>query len=225
MKLKRAGKKIWLSHSGIDILNRCPRCFWLRYKYGIYQPQGIFSRLPIRFDQIFKNYFNDYRILNDLPPILEKVFKGKLQNPFKETYFYSINQKYGFYGKLDECLIDTDGKHVVVDFKTTSSDPRKRTDVFPSYKNQVEEYTFLLEAQQKPVADFAYLIFFYPDFTKELHNHVPLIIDIKKVKVNTRVVLSRLTNAIKVLQGDMPESSSDCSYCQWNKDLKDVNIK
>lgn len=225
MKLQRAGKKTWLSHSGIDILNRCPRCFWLRYKYGIYQPQGIVSRLPVRFDQIIKDYFNQYRILNDLPPIIKGKIEGKLINPFKDVYFYSINQNYGFYGKLDDCLITPEGKYVVLEFKTASSDPRKRKEIFPAYQNQVDEYTFLLEAQQKPTANFAYLIFFYPDFANELHNGVPMVIDVRKVEVNARVVLPRLAKAIKVLQGHMPEPSATCSYCQWHNDLKNVNIK
>lgn len=105
MKLQRSGKKIWLSHSGVDVLYRCPRCFWLRYTYKIYQPQGIVSRLPIRFDKIIKDYFNGYRIKGELPPIIKDQLKGRLQDPFQETYFYPINQKYGFFGKLDDCLV------------------------------------------------------------------------------------------------------------------------
>lgn len=65
-------KKIWLSHHGLELLERCPRCFWLQYNKGISQPEGIVSRLANRFDTIIKKYFDLYRPLGELP---RKEFK------------------------------------------------------------------------------------------------------------------------------------------------------
>lgn len=47
--------RIWLSHTGLETLERCPRCFWLQYKKGIRQPEGIVSRLANRFDTVLKD--------------------------------------------------------------------------------------------------------------------------------------------------------------------------
>jgi len=55
--------KIWLSHSGLNILYKCPRCFWLKCRRKIDQPEEIVSReivsrFPDRFDRVIKIYFN-----------------------------------------------------------------------------------------------------------------------------------------------------------------------
>lgn len=222
MNIKRKNKKTWLSHSGIDILNRCPRCFWLQYRLGIRQPQGIVSRLPSRFDKVLKVYFDQFRAKNELPDFIKKVIKGRLENPFQEVYFYHVNQKYGFYGKLDECLINPEGKYVVVDFKTTSSDPQKRKEIFPAYQHQIDEYNFLLGQHGKPVADYGYLIYFYPGEIKDLKNGAPLKVYFQKIKANSKEVLPRIMKAIKVLEGEMPKPSEDCPYCQWRQELNSL---
>lgn len=36
-------------------LFECLRCFWLQYKKGIRQPEGIVSRLANRFDTVLKD--------------------------------------------------------------------------------------------------------------------------------------------------------------------------
>ena len=117
--------RVWLSHSGLETLKRCPRCFWLQYNKGIRQPEGIVSRLANRFDKILKSYFDIYRPDGGLPPLVNDSLEGSLQNPFIETYWVRINAKFGFYGKLDECIVNSRGELIPVDFKTSSSDPRE----------------------------------------------------------------------------------------------------
>ena len=142
--------RLWLSHTGLETLERCPRCFWLQYNKKIYQPEGIVSRLANRFDSVLKNYFNVYRPLGELPPIVKGKLNGKLQNPFQEKYFVRINEKYGFWGKLDEALENDKGELTPVDFKTSSSDPREK-ETLPAYKSQIDDYVFLIKQSDKKV--------------------------------------------------------------------------
>jgi len=210
-------KKTWLSHSGIDVLYRCPRCFWLRYNKKIYQPQGITSRLPDRFDRLIKAYFDGFRDGDSLPPIVEGEIEGKLENPFQEKYFYSINNDYGFWGKLDECVIHQE-KYVPVDFKTSSSDPRGK-DVFPAYQNQLDEYAFLLEKNNKPTLGIGHLIFFYPQDSNDLHNGFPMIVHTETLMTDPGSVEKRIFEAIDVLEGEMPPPAKDCPFCKWYEDI------
>lgn len=140
--------RVWLSHTSLEVLQRCPRCFWLQVRKGIRQPEGIVSRLANRFDVVVKNYFDSYRVKNKFPPMVDGKLPGNLQNPFVEKYFVRINDKFGFYGKLDECLVDDEGKHSPVDFKTSSSDPREK-ETLDAYKSQIDDYVFLISENEK----------------------------------------------------------------------------
>jgi len=211
-------KKTWLSHSGIEGVNRCKRCFYLQYTKKIYQPEGFQSRLANRFDAVLKTYFDGYRKKGELPSVLSGL-TGKLQNPFKETYFHSVDESYGFFGKLDECLVDQDGFHIPIDFKTSSSDPREK-DILDAYRHQVDAYVYLLEKNSKPVAGYGYLIFFYPDFVHDMKNGFPMVTHIVKVDAVPSRVDERISNAIEVLKGPLPGSSDSCSFCGWFAKVK-----
>ncbi len=215
-------KKTWLSHSGIEGMGRCERCFYLQYNKKIYHPEGIQSRLASRFDTVIKSYFDGYRKTGTLPPIVADKILGQLQNPFKETYFHTVNDDYGFYGKLDECLVQ-DGTYIPVDFKTSSSDPREK-DILVAYQRQIDAYAFLLEKNRKPPAGFGYLIFFYPDITTDVNNGFPMVTHIVRLEAHPEQVGERIQKAVELLQGALPEASPDCSFCQWFQKVKEYYI-
>jgi len=211
-------KKTWLSHSGIEGMNRCKRCFYLQYSNKIYHPEGIQSRLANRFDIVLKAYFDIYRKKGTLPPFLANTLKGALQNPFKEVYFHTVNEQYGFYGKLDECLIN-EGKYVPIDFKTSSSDPREK-DILSAYQNQIDAYSFLLQQNKKEPAGYGFLIFFYPDLVTDIQKGFPMINHIVRLETHPEKVSERIQKAIEVLQGALPESNIDCQFCSWFQKVK-----
>lgn len=208
----------WLSHSAFEELNRCPRCFWLSYKEKIKLPEGIQSRLANRFDIILKRYFENYRQKDQLPPLISGKVKGKLQKPFKERYYFKFNEDYGFYGKLDECLVDGE-KHIPIDFKTASSDPREK-ETLSAYQNQIDEYLFLLEENGKKTLDFGYLIYFFPEMSMELSNGFPMMIHIVRIERKAKDIKKRIESAVKILSGSIPLSSKECVYCRWFNKVK-----
>lgn len=209
-----AGKKIWLSPSGLEGLNRCPRCFWLQYSRGIYQPEGIVSRLANRFDSVIKRYFDLYRPQGELPPMIEGKVEGKLENPFRDTYFYHHSKKYGFMGRLDECLVRDDNKFTPVDHKTSSSDPREK-DILGAYQTQLDSYSFLLEANKKKTSGIGHLIYFYPEHALKLHNGFKMLVYIQTLKTNPDTAYKKFLAAIKVLEKPMPKPSENCPFCKW----------
>ena len=206
--------RIWLSHTSLEVLQRCPRCFWLQVNLGVRQPEGIVSRLANRFDGVIKNYFDKYRLKGELPPMIEGRVEGALQNPFQEKYFVRINDKFGFFGKLDECLVDSEGRLTPVDFKTSSSDPRDR-ETLAAYQAQIDDYIFLQRENGMRTTGEGYLIYFYPDFGEELHNGFPMIIHIQKLTGNPDNTTEKIKNAIKVLGESIPKSSTECPFCAY----------
>ena len=218
-KVKSESKKIWLSPTGIENSKRCPRCFWLQYRKKLRQPEGIVSRLANRFDGIIKRYFDLYRPHGELPPMIADKVEGKLQYPFKETYFYNYNEKYGLLGKLDECLVTKNNKHTPVDHKTASSDPNTR-EMIPAYQTQLDTYALLLEKNGHKTTGIGHLIYFYPDHSKNLHNGFPMQITIKTLKTNPKSALTEFLKAMKILEGRMPRPSRDCPFCAWHKEMR-----
>ena len=83
-------KKTWLSHSGIEGMNRCKRCFYLQYNNKIYHPEGIQSRLANRFDVVFKFDYTKNPINPDISIItqeLELQGDSKIIPAFKRKSF------------------------------------------------------------------------------------------------------------------------------------------
>jgi hypothetical protein len=216
---KNKSKKIWLSPTGIETSKRCPRCFWLRYKKKLYQPEGIVSRLANRFDGVIKRYFDLYRPLGELPPMIEDKVEGKLQNPFQETYFYHYNNDYGLLGKLDECLVTNKGKYTPIDHKTASADPNTR-EMIPAYQTQLDTYALLLEKNNRPTTGIGHLIYFFPSDGKNLHRGFPMQITVKTLKTDTKSALTEFLKSIKILEGKMPAASKQCPFCAWHKEMK-----
>lgn len=215
--VQRTNGKIYLSHSGLDILERCPRCFWLTYRHGIYQPEGIVSRLANRFDVLVKRYFDTFRPSGELPPIIRGQVTGRLEHPFQELYTCDISDRYGFKGKLDECLIREDGTYTPVDHKTSSSDPRQNRTLIPAYQAQLDEYAYLLESSGKPTSGVGHLIYYYPDSWNHSQGGVALAVVVKTLETDPVSARGHIERGIEVLDGSIPQPSSECPFCSWRR--------
>ena len=218
-----AKKRVWFSHTGLESLNRCPKCFFLQYKYGIRQPEGIVSRLANRFDGVIKKYFDLYRQSGELPPMVSnQITNLRLQNPFIEKYWVNFNENYGFWGKLDECFIDEDGCHIPVDFKTASSDPRGK-ETLPAYQTQIDDYLYLLKNNRKKIAGYGYLIYIYPVDGNNLHDGWPMLTHIVKVNGDPEKTIERINKAIETIQKDIAQPSPNCPFCSYISQLNNIN--
>ncbi|MBI4093125.1 MAG: hypothetical protein HY420_04345 [Candidatus Kerfeldbacteria bacterium] len=212
-------KRLWLSATAIENMKRCPRCFWLEKHEGIRQPEGIVSRLANRFDVVIKRYFDLYRPNGELPPMIVGKVEGKLQHPFQEKYWYNVNERYGYYGKLDECLVTSAGAYTPVDHKTASSDPNLR-ELIPAYQFQLDSYAFLLEQNGRPTTGIGHLIYFFPGHGDKLHEGFPMEVSVKTLKTNHASVMPQIAKAIAILEGPPPKPNPECSFCQYVETIK-----
>lgn len=213
------GKKRWLSATALSSMERCPRCFWLQQNMRLYQPEGIVSRLANRFDGVIKQYFNLYRGTPELPPMVAGKIEGRLESPFQEVYFVGINSKFGYMGKLDECVVREDGTYTPVDHKTASSDPNTK-ELLPAYQFQLDSYAYLLQQNRKPPSGVGHLVYFYPDEGPNLHEGFPMQITVKTLEVHPEVVRPRIDAAIELLSGDLPQPAESCPFCTYVETVK-----
>ena len=57
-----------ISPSSLNLLEECPKCFWMYVvkKHG--RPNGAFPSLPSGVDRLLKNRFDKFREIDELPP-------------------------------------------------------------------------------------------------------------------------------------------------------------
>ena len=76
-----------LSPSSLNLLEECPRCFYLQVVNKIRRPRGPMSSIPIKMDSIIKKYFDIYRNKGILPPLIKNKVKGVLPLDMPKTLY------------------------------------------------------------------------------------------------------------------------------------------
>jgi hypothetical protein len=203
--------KYKLSPSNLNLLKECPRCFWLHMVKKIKRPSGPISSIPIKMDSIIKHYFNNYRDIGKLPPIIDGKVSGWLAVGMPKTLKIELDNGIVLWGRPDEYLKLKDNNIVALDHKTKSKEP---DDVHPSYQLQLDVYSYLLKAMGYDTTNKAYLAFYYPDEC-ELHNGMPINCSVIEVKTNHLRVENLVNKAFTVINGGLPELNQNCKYCKW----------
>lgn len=218
-----ANGKIRLSPSALNVYLECPKCFWLEYGAGIHRPKGPFPSLPGGMDILIKKYFDSYRAVGKLPPEIAGQVEGDLfadlevlnkwRNWRSGLSYYDKETDAVLVGALDDCLVHN-GRYIPVDYKTRGFDLTEGGESF--YQNQLNCYSFLLQANDLPQPSYAYLAYFIPREVK-VGGDVRFSVEVKKVKTMTDQALKIFKTAATLLRGPMPESHSACQFCGWAK--------
>jgi len=215
-------KSIRLSPSTISLFLQCPRCFWFHVNKGVKRPSGPFPSLPSGMDLILKKHFDGHRKDGSVPEELEGKFHGHLFMDLEKLDMWRNNlqglrftdEKTGvtLMGAIDDLFVTSKGKYAPLDFKTRGFPRKENTHEF--YQAQMDIYSFLLEKNSLPPADFAILIFYHPLGVDENHN-VIFDPDPVKVSVDRRHGERIFLDALSCLLGEEPEPSESCEFCRW----------
>lgn len=209
---------IKLSPTSLNLFLECPRCFWLYVNKNIKRPSIPVATITTGLDRVIKEYLNEYRKQNVLPPFLEGKISGKLitELPKKGWLEYTapkIDAKLG--GYLDECIQLDDKHYAALDHKTRGSAPDA---VHKAYQLQMDVYTFLLEQNKFLTRKTAYLVYYIPkkiisgsDFQFEAL--------IKEISTEPKRAEEVFYQAIEVLANPIPSLHKDCAFCQWTVTL------
>jgi len=203
-----------LSPSTLNLLEECPRCFWLSQVKKIKRPSGPMSSIPIKMDSIIKHYFNKYREQGELPPIIQGQITGKLAVNMPKTLTYKEDNGITIWGRPDEYFELKDKSIVAFDHKTKSKAPET---VHPSYHLQLNVYSYLLKAMGYKTTNIAYLAYYYPDDC-ELHNGMCMHCTVIEIKTNPPHVKELLHRASKTLISPIPKPGENCEYCKWREE-------
>ncbi|MCX6822244.1 MAG: PD-(D/E)XK nuclease family protein [Candidatus Aenigmarchaeota archaeon] len=181
----------------------------------IKRPSGPMSSIPIKMDSIIKNYFNKYRELGELPPMIHGQITGRLAIDMPKTLTFTEENGITLWGRPDDYFEMSDKSIVAFDHKTASKPP---VNVHSSYKVQLNVYSYLLKMMGYKTTNKAYLAYYYPD-NCDLHKGMPFCCTVIEVETNQTIVKDLLSKAINVLNQSIPASGENCEFCKWNKEL------
>ncbi|MDP3640413.1 MAG: PD-(D/E)XK nuclease family protein [Nanoarchaeota archaeon] len=208
-----------LSPHALNLYVECPRCFW-EEAHGNKRPSGPFPSLPSGMDKIIKRRFDAYRKAGSLPKELatlddvilfpdEKLLR-KWRDQRKGLQ-WTDEQGNTLAGSLDEALQTTSGEIVVLDYKTRGF-PLKKTPDY--YTLQLECYTFLLQQQGFSMADYAFLLFYYPQSFAE-NGDVTFNHQLVKISVSPAHAEETFRKAVGVMEREKPSLNKSCGFCNW----------
>ncbi|MCX5702011.1 MAG: PD-(D/E)XK nuclease family protein, partial [Candidatus Omnitrophica bacterium] len=170
-------------------------------------------------DRVIKNYFDQYRSKNILPPFLNGKIPGKLiTNLPRKGWLDFIDSKYEVRlgGYLDECIELNDKCFAAFDHKTRGRAPDS---IHKAYQLQMDVYTFLLEENKFPNRNTAYIVYYIPkkiipEFEFEFEALV------KEITTDPKRAKSVFHEAIDALRNPIPPINKDCEFCKWTATLE-----
>ncbi len=173
-------------------------------------------------DLVLKKHFDRHRSDNSVPEELEWKFEGHLfkdtekldtwRNNFRGLRYKDEKTGITLMGALDDLFVTSDGLYAPLDFKTRGFPRKENTHEY--YQHQMDIYSFLLEKNSLPPAEFAILVFYHPIGVDEKHN-VIFNPDTVKVPVDRNRGEKIFLDAAECVLGDKPEPSKDCAFCEW----------
>ncbi len=213
-------KTFKISPSSLNLMQECPRCFWLDKNNVWKRPVGIFPSLPSGMDRILKVHFDKFRERGLLPPeicdetncIGMKLFNDNellkiWQNNRKGIAFTDENGNI-LSGAMDN-LLQKGKKLIVLDYKTRGYGLKE--DTHKHYQLQLDVYNFLLRKNGYETEDFAFLLFYVP---REVTETGEVIFDttLKKMQINIKNAENVWKKAIELLNSECPEKG--CEWCE-----------
>ena len=215
-----------LSPTSLNLMQECPRCFWLDKQDRWKRPAGIFPSLPNGMDKILKIHFDKFMEKGELPPELCDNKECKHLKLFDDENLLSIwrtnlkgiswTDENGniLHGAVDNILINKlNNKLIVLDYKTRGF-PLKE-DTHEHYQLQLDVYNFLLKKNGYETEDFSYLLFYVP---KEVLPTGEVVFDTNLVKMNVSAERGKkaFNDALKLLNGRCPKKHEEkiCPWCE-----------
>ncbi|MBS3105193.1 PD-(D/E)XK nuclease family protein [Candidatus Woesearchaeota archaeon] len=209
------------SPSSLSLLKECPRCFWLHFNKDIKRPATIFPSLPSGMDKILKTHFDSFRDRGLLPPELEelngnvKLFDNvellKIWRNNLKGLQWTDEQGNVFRGAIDNILQKLQ-KLIVLDYKTRGF--QLKEDTANHYQNSLDIYNFLLRKNSYETENYSYLLFYHPENVNE-NGDVVFNTDLIKMDVSIKNAETIFKEALKVLEGKIPNPDEDCGFCKW----------
>lgn len=220
----RTKEGLWkLSPSGLYGFTECKSCFWLEHHHG--KPPSLPWLLNSAMDSVLKTRYDFYRRENRLPPEiapLEKegiTFFNDLQLLDKwrghSSHLKIVNQKSGYElaGKIDDVLIEKDGRLIPTDFKSSGYAPKEDKQKY--YLDQLNAYALMFRERGYQTSNRGFLLHYFIKNSKDPSLDVKFESHIDPVKIDIGALEKKLTAIVKLLNSPYPGDGLECEKCVY----------
>lgn len=217
-----------LSRSKLEAFMNCPRCFYMDRRLGVGQPPGFPFNLNSAVDFLLKKEFDIHRAGSTQHPLQESYgiravpyFHPDLdiwRENFKGIEFLHKPTNLIIGGAVDDLWINEAGELIVVDYKSTAKDGEVNIDAEwqRSYKNQMEIYQWLFRQNGFQVSNTGYFVYCNGKRDAKAFD-AKLEFDIKLIPYEGKTdwVEGIIEKAYHCLNGELPEYTKTCDYCNY----------
>jgi hypothetical protein len=161
-----------VSRSKIDLFSECPRCAYLDLRLGVKRPSGPSFTLNNAVDELLKREFDIHRAKGTVHPLAAAygVDAVPLADNRLEEWRDALRRGIGCLhapsnlfvrGGIDDVWVTPKGELIIVDYKATSKKqaPSKESDLYDSYKRQLEIYQWLFRRNGFEVSPTGYFVY------------------------------------------------------------------
>jgi hypothetical protein len=215
---------LWkLSPSGLYGFEECKACFWLENHHE--KAPGIPPVLNMAMDSILKARYDMYREKKELPPEISgmekegiKLFEDvELLNKWRahSSHLKVVNERVGYElaGKIDDVLVEKDGRLIPTDFKSSGYAPK--VDKQKYYVAQLNAYALMFREHGYKPSDRAYLLHYFVKDTKDPSLNVEFANHIDPVKLDLAAFENKLADIVDLLNGPYPGNDLECANCAY----------
>ncbi len=161
-----------VSRSKIDLFSECQRCAYLDMRYGVKRPSMPAFTLNNAVDELFKREFDIYRTKKEPHPLMVSAgieavpFEHKDLEEWRDAFKRGIKYHHKptnitLRGGIDDVWVTPTGELIIVDYKATSkkNGPKTESDLYDSYKRQLEVYQWLFRKNGFSVSPTGYFVY------------------------------------------------------------------
>lgn len=219
-----------ISRSGIDLFEKCRRCFYLDKRLGTAQPPGYPFSLNSAVDALLKKEFDVHRAEGSAHPLMKAygIEAVPYEHPDMEAWRDALRRGVQHLyepanlfvrGGVDDIWINSKGELHVVDYKATSKKSEVNLDAEwqEGYKRQIEIYQWLLRQNGFKVSSTGYFVYCNGLTDREAFD-AKLEFDIKIIPYvgDDSWVAATLQEIKKCLVSEsLPDASPDCDFCAY----------
>ena len=182
-------------------------------------------------DSILKNRYDLFRADDTFPPeAIELAAEGikpfadlDLLNEWrsKSSALKVTNEDVGYelVGKIDDVLVESDGRLVPADYKSSGNAPAEDKQKY--YRDQLAGYGFMFRHHGYKVSDRAYLLHYFVKDKNDPALEVVFAAHVDKVDIGSIDIEQKLADMTALLNGPYPGHNPECNTCSYHDGRKD----